>query len=69
MGLGELNIGGGGIGPISDKAIGGSGNSDSISCSSGLPLPLSAEDPYPPTVIHVCLFCNSITEKMDVLFV
>lgn len=28
VGLGELNIGGGGIGPISDKGIGGSGSSD-----------------------------------------
>lgn len=30
VGLGELNIGGGGIGPISLKGIGGSGSSDSI---------------------------------------
>lgn len=30
VGLGELNIGGGGIGPISLKGIGGSGSSDNI---------------------------------------
>ena len=30
MGLGELNIGGGGIGPISETGIGGSGSSDKI---------------------------------------
>lgn len=29
-GLGELNMGGGGIGPISDTGIGGSGRSDNI---------------------------------------
>ena len=30
VGLGELNIGGGGIGPISLSGIGGSGSSESI---------------------------------------
>lgn len=30
VGLGELNMGGGGIGPISLSGIGGSGSSDSI---------------------------------------
>lgn len=47
VGLGELNIGGGGIGPISDTGIGGSGNSDNVSvltvlCLSGggVPLPV-----------------------------
>lgn len=30
VGLGELNIGGGGIGPISETGIGGSGNSDNV---------------------------------------
>lgn len=33
MGLGELNIGGGGIGPISDNGMGGSGSSDSVNVS------------------------------------
>lgn len=32
VGLGVENIGGGGIGPISDNGIGGSGNSDSMTC-------------------------------------
>lgn len=46
VGLGELNMGGGGIGPISDTGIGGSGNSDSVSvaaapCLSGGGVPLS----------------------------
>jgi hypothetical protein len=30
VGLGVENIGGGGMGPISDTGIGGSGNSDNI---------------------------------------
>lgn len=47
VGLGELNIGGGGIGPISETGIGGSGNSDKVKvlallCLSGggVPLPV-----------------------------
>lgn len=30
VGLGELNMGGGGMGPISDTGIGGSGSSESV---------------------------------------
>lgn len=47
VGLGELNIGGGGIGPISDTGIGGSGNSERVSVlpgclrsGGGVPLPV-----------------------------
>lgn len=34
LGAGELNIGGGGIGPISETGIGGSGSSDRVSGAS-----------------------------------
>ena len=47
VGLGELNIGGGGIGPISETGIGGSGNSDKVKAlevlvlsGGGVPLPV-----------------------------
>lgn len=38
LGMGELNIGGGGMGPISDTGIGGSGSSERVSGESEPPL-------------------------------
>lgn len=37
LGAGELNIGGGGMGPISETGMGGSGSSERVSGESGPP--------------------------------